>query len=308
MRVVHLTYLFRIPKHVPPMRWYTPDTSFVYPNMYPLCVWFTSGTSFVYPNMYPHMRLVHLVNLFRIPKYVPLCVGSPQVPLSYTQVCTPYALVHLRYLFRIPKYVPPMRWFTSGTSFVYPNMYTLCVWFTSGTSFVYPNMYPHKRLVHLVNLFRIPKYVPLCVGSPQVPLSYTQVCTPYALIHLRYLFRIPKYVPPMRWFTSGTSFVYPNMYTLCVWFTSGTSFVYPNMYPHMRLVHLVNLFRIPKYVPLCVGSPQVPLSYTQVCTPYALVHLRYLFRIHKYVHPMRLVHLSYLFRIPKYVPPMRLVR
>ena len=60
--------------------------------------------------------------------------------------------------------------------------------------------------------------------------------------------------------------------------------------------------------PYAFGSPQVPLSYTQTCTPMRLVHLRYHFRIPKYVPPMRLVHLRYLFRIPKYVPPMRLVR
>ena len=231
--------------------------------------------------MYPTMRLVHLMYLFRIPMYpyafgsdtcqvplsypnmYPLCVGSPQVPLSYTQIC------------RCGENHILCVWFTSDTSPIpkyvnmYPNMY-LCVWFTSGTSFVYPNMYPYA------------------FGSPQVPLSYTQICTPMRLVHLKYLFRIPKYVPPMRWFTSGTSFVYPNMYILCVWFTSETSRI-PKYVPPMRLVHLRYLFRIPKHVP-----------------PMRLVHLRYLFRIPKYVPPMRLVHLRYLFRIPKYV--MRLVR
>ena len=45
-------------------------------------------------------------------------------------------------------------------------------------------------------------------------------------------FVYPNMYPLCVWFTSGTSFVYPNMYPLCVWFTSGTSFVYPNMYPY----------------------------------------------------------------------------
>ena len=156
-------------------------------------------------------------------------------------------LVHLRYLFRIPKYVPPMRWFTSGTSFVYPNMYTLCVWFTSDSS-----------RIPLVYLFR--KYVPpYAFGSPQV--SFTSfvypnmypLCTPFRmrLVHLRFL--------------SYTQICTP----LCVWFNSGTSFVHPNMYPHMRLVHPMNLFRIPKYVPPMRLVHLRYLSYTQICTPYA---------------------------------------
>ena len=145
----------------------------------------------------------------------------------------PYALVHLRYLFRIPKYVPPMRWFTSGTSFVYPNMYTLCVWFTSDTSRI-SKYVPPMRLVHLRYIFRIPIYVP-----------------PMRLVHLRYLFRIPKHVP------------------LCVWFSSGTS-SYTQTCTPMRLVHLRYLFRVPKHVPpYAFGSPQVPLSHTQICNPYA---------------------------------------
>ena len=147
--------------------WFTSGTSFLYPNMYPLCVWFTSSTSFVYPNMYPY------------------AFGSPQVPLSYTQICTPMRLVHLRYLFRIPKHVP------------------VCVWFTSGTSFVYPNMYPHMRLVHLMNLFRIPKYV-----------------HPMRLVHLRFLFRIPKYVPPYAFGSAQVPLSYTQICTpICVWFT-----------------------------------------------------------------------------------------
>ena len=133
-----------------------------------------------------------------------------------------------------------MRWFTTGTSFVVRkyvcNLTATTVWIrtpdTSAVKSKHANHYT-MRLVHL-----------------RVPLSYTQICTPMRLVHLRYLFRIPKYVPLCVWFTSGTSFVYskhvppmrlvhlrylfriPKHVPLCVWFTSGTSFVYPNMYPY----------------------------------------------------------------------------
>ena len=101
----------------------------------PLCKfpWFTRGMVFrILANMFHPMRkhLVHLTGItsLRIPKHVT------------TTLCV---------------------WFTSGTSFVYPNMYPLCVWFTSDTS-------------------RIQIWTPYAFGSPQVPLSYTQICTPYA--------------------------------------------------------------------------------------------------------------------------------
>ena len=225
--------------------------------MYPLCV----GIPQI-PLSYTQICTPYAFGSPQVPlSYTQICTpyafGSPQVPLSYTQICTPMRLVHLRYLFRIPKYVPPMRWFTSGTSFVYPSMY------------------------------------PLCVGSPQVPLSYTQVYTPYALVHLRYLFRIPKYVHPMRLvhlrylfripkyvppYAFGSpreSLSYTQICTPMRWFTSGTSFVYPSMYP------------------LCVGSPQVPLSYTQtsglslqVCTPYAFGSPQYLLSYYLFQIPL----------------------
>ena len=148
-----------------------------------------------------------------------------------------------------------MRWFTSGTSFVYPNMYTLCVCFTSDTS-------------------RIPKYVPpYAFGSAQVPLSYTQICTPICVsFHLMNLFRIPKYVHPMRLvllrYVSRIPKYVPPMRFVHLRYV----FRIPKYVPPKRLVHLRYLFRIPKYVPAM-----------------RLVHLRYLFRIPKYVPPMRLV-------------------
>ena len=92
MRLVHLRYLFRIPKYVPPMRLVYLRYLFRIPKYVPLCVWFTSSKEPSYCSFKLICMRDSMLNLVftsgtHLTTYYPnmgdpLCVGSPQVPLS----------------------------------------------------------------------------------------------------------------------------------------------------------------------------------------------------------------------------------